>query len=93
MDELTEKIKEIIDIEIEKYLSQQKRNVNIPFRRIYNELILLELLTMVKKFPNLRFFQLLSNLGYEVTYNGKDCFYEENYETLKKIRENKERFL
>lgn len=28
-----------------------------------------------------------------VSYNDKDCFYEENYETLKKIRKNKERFL
>ena len=93
MNELTEKIKELIDTEIEKYLSQQKRNVNIPFRRISNELILEELRTMIEKFPNLRFFQLLSNLGYDVSYNGKDCFYEENYETLKKIRENKERFL
>lgn len=91
MDELTEKIRELIDIEIKKYLSQQKRNV--PFRRISNELILEELRTMIEKFPNLRFFQLLSNLGYDVSYNGKDCFYEENYETLKKIRENKERFL
>ena len=46
----------------------------------YNMLILGKLCSIFTAFPNLRFTQLLSNLGLD-----KDLFYEEPDETLKKI--------
>ncbi len=65
--------------------SQEKRNVRINNRQLYNKIILDSLNTIISKYPYMRFMQILGNLGYDIKYNGKDAYYEESFDTLKNI--------
>lgn len=54
--------------------------MNIENRQMYNNLILEKIIEMVDKNPDLRFGQILNNLGIS------DSFYEESKETFEKLR-------
>lgn len=83
MEEFIKELEKLI--EDYKKRNQEKRNVRINNRQLYNKIILDNLNTIVDKHPYMRFMQILCNLGYEIKYNGKDAFYEESFDTMKNI--------
>ena len=55
-------------------------------RQIANKKILFALEQIIDKHPELRFIQILSNCRISISYEGRDLFYEEPDETLKRIK-------
>lgn len=69
--------------------SQQKRNVEVKNRHINNICILGGLQKIIDKYPEMRFMQILNNIGYHIKRieDKSDAYFEESSETLDKIKE------
>ena len=86
IDELYRELNNLIILEtLIKTYKNTKRDVITNDRQFYNNLILKSLSAIIKENPDLRFMQILGNLGYDIKYNGKDAYYEESFDTIKNI--------
>lgn len=87
METLIRELKNLIKDYEER--SQQKRNVDIKNRQICNKFILGHLHKIIEMYPEMRFMQIIGNIGYQVKRieDKRDAYFEESRETLDKIKE------
>ena len=67
-------------------LSNEEFNQAIADRQKYNKELLEKIKLYVEMYPDWRFHQILQNIGICMRVQG-DMFFEESYETVKRVRE------
>ena len=87
METLIRELKNLIKDYEER--SRQKRNVDVKNRQLCNKFILGHLHKIVEMYPDMRFMQILGNIGYQIKRieDKRDAYFEESSETLDKIKE------
>lgn len=70
--------------------SRKKRNVDVKNRQLCNKFILGHLHKIVEMHPDMRFMQILGNIGYQIKRieDKRDAYFEESSETLDKIKDS-----
>lgn len=87
METLIRELKNLIKDYEER--SKQKRNVDAKNRQLCNKFILGHLHKIIEMYPEMRFMQLIGNIGYQIKKieDKRDAYFEESSETLNKIKE------
>ena len=88
METLIRELKNLIKDYEER--NQKKRNVDVKNRQLCNKFILGHLHKIIEMYPEMRFMQIMGNIGYQIKRieDKRDAYFEESSETLDKIKDS-----